>query len=317
MSLVRFDDVTKRYGRRTAVRDVTFEVRPGECFGLVGPNGAGKSTTLKLMLGLVKPSHGQIALNGQDPWRRPAARGIIGYLPEQPALYAEMTCAGIVAYSARFYGLDPTDDEIHERLAGVGLHDVEAVRVRALSKGMRQRLGLACALVHDPELLILDEPFSGLDPQGRRDWQRMLQTLIDDEQRTVVLSSHDLDAVEALADRVAVLREGELIALDRLDALLQGSLDRVHVELAGDLDGWVKRIRTFPGVEDVAPNGSGLNVTLADPNARSRLARRLIDTGGELTEFHLQRPTLDDLFNALTTDGSPADERSDEEARDA
>ncbi len=316
MTRVRFDAVSKRYGRRSAISDVTFEVTPGECLGLVGPNGAGKSTTLKLMLGLVKPTHGQIALDGQDPWRRPQARRTMGYLPEQPALYAEMTCTGIVAYSAQFYGLDPSTDEIRDRLASVGLRDVERVRVRALSKGMRQRLGLACALVHDPELLILDEPFSGLDPQGRRDWQRMLQTLID-EDRTIVLSSHDLDAVEALADRVAVLREGELIALDQLEALLARSLDRVHVELDGNIDEWLERIQSFRGVEAVAHNGTGLNVTLHNPEVRSTLARQLIEAGGELTDFHLQRPTLDDLFKALTSDGTPSSASSDEEARDA
>jgi len=306
MSCIAFEGVSKRYGRRSAVCDLTFAIAQGECFGLVGPNGAGKSTTLKLMLGLVKPSAGRVKLNGQDPWRRPEARRAIGYLPERSALYPELSCAQTVAYSARFYGLSPSDDDIRECLETVGLREVEQVRVRALSKGMRQRLGLACALIHDPDTLILDEPFSGLDPQGRRDWRRMLHALIGAD-RTVVLSSHDLDAVEALADRVAVLREGELIALDRLETLLGRHLDRVHVELDGDLQVWTERIRGFEGVDAVARNGTGLNVTLQTPEVRSALARQLVEAGGELIDFHPQRPTLDDLFDQLTR----------EEARDA
>jgi len=114
MSCISFEGVSKRYGRRQAVRELSFEVAPGACFGLVGPNGAGKSTTLKLMLGLVKPSAGRVKLNGQDPWRRPEARRAIGYLPERSALYPELSCAQTVAYSARFYGLSPSDDDIRE-----------------------------------------------------------------------------------------------------------------------------------------------------------------------------------------------------------
>ena len=319
MSHIAFQGVAKRYRRRTAVQELNFEVSHGECFGLVGPNGAGKSTTLKLLLGLVKPSQGRVTIDDQDPWRHPDARQSIGYVPERSALYPEMTCAATVAYSARFYGLEPSHEEIRERLASVGLRDVEKVRVRALSKGMGQRLSLACALIHEPTTLILDEPFSGLDPQGRRDWGRMLRTLID-EDRTVVLSSHDLDAVEALADRVAVLREGQLVALDSLDALLGDHLDRVHVELDGDVETWMERIRALDGVDAVARNGSGLNVTLHQPDARSQLARQLVEAGGQLTDFHLKRPTLDDLFNKLTAEERPAENpvpHDREETRDA
>ncbi len=326
MSRVEFQNVAKRYGRRSAVHELTFEVRDGECFGLVGPNGAGKSTTLKLMLGLVKPTQGQIRLNGHNPWRRPIARQRVGYLPERSALYPEMTCAQTVAYSAQFYGLEPDEAEIERQLVQVGLRDVATIRVRALSKGMRQRLGLACALAHDPELLILDEPFSGLDPQGRREWQRMLASIVRQD-RTVVLSSHDLDAVETLADRVAVLRDGELMALDRLQNLLAPHLDRVHVELNGDMAHWSERIRGFEGVKDVARNGSGLNVTLRTPDAQAGLARQLVEAGGELTDFYRKRPTLDEIFSALTTDadaahcasnsGDSGDASEEEEARDA
>ncbi|MFB6285786.1 MAG: ATP-binding cassette domain-containing protein [Candidatus Bipolaricaulia bacterium] len=316
MSRVSFDSVSKRYGRRSAVRELTFEVQGGECFGLVGPNGAGKTTALRLLLGLAKPTRGQIRLDGHNPWRRPGARQRVGYLPERSALYPEMTCAQMIAYSARFYGFEPSEDEIGRQLDQVGLRDVETIRVRALSKGMRQRLGLACALVHDPELLILDEPFSGLDPQGRREWQRMLASIVNQD-RTVMLSSHDLDSVETLADRVAVLRDGELMALDDLDNLLAPYLDRVHVEIDGDMAHWTERIRNFEGVDDVAGNGSGLNVTLRTPDARSALARQLVEAGGELTDFYLKRPTLDDLFNALTSEaGRQADDQrelSDEE----
>lgn len=301
MSVVEFRSVTKNYGSRTAVEDLTFEITNGECFGLVGPNGAGKSTTLKLLLGLIEPGAGEVLVNGLNPWIDPRAREIIGYVSEETSLYPDMSCMEIMVYGAQLHGLEPDRDQIRDKLALAGLKDSENLKVEELSKGMRKRLELASALVHDPQLLILDEPFGGLDPLSRRSWQSLLKELVGT--RTVVLSSHDLGAVEEIVDRIGVLREGELIALNRLETLLERRGRKVYAELAdlatdGDLD-WATTIRKFDGVEAVERTNSGLMLSIKNSADRTSLARSIVEAGGELLEFRLERPTLRDLFGKL------------------
>lgn len=302
MSAVSLKQVTKRYGRTVALCDFALSTELGECLGLIGPNGAGKSTSLRIMLGLVRPTFGAAALFGEDPWRRPQVRQSVGYLPEGTALYPELTARQTIRYSAQLYGLEPSNLEIDELLERVELAGSSEFKVRHLSKGMVRRLALACALAHDPQLLVLDEPFSGLDPQGVQDLQRLLRQYR--AEKTIVLSSHNLGAVEALCDRLAILDQGRLVALDRLERLLRSGTMRAQMELSAVPPELLGEMESVSSVEAVEPSRNGTNMVVhlkvKDLEARSQLARQVMEAGAELYELRWERPSLDELFERLT-----------------
>jgi ABC-2 type transport system ATP-binding protein len=217
----------------TALKNISLEVRPGEIFGYLGPNGSGKTTTLKILIGLVFPDRGEIQVLGQ-PHASKAWRARVGYLPEQPYFYDYLTPAEYLDYAGRLFGLSPATrrQRTKELLDLVGLARSADVALRRFSKGMQQRLGLAQALVNDPELLFLDEPMSGLDPIGRR----MVRDIIlsqRDRGKTVFFSTHILPDAETLCDRVAVLRGGELVATGRIDDILHVDVSHVEILVSG------------------------------------------------------------------------------------
>lgn len=220
--------------RVVAVRDVSFEVNRGDIFGFLGPNGAGKTTTIKILTGLISPSSGQAALFGEAvPSQRARAR--IGFLPENPYVYPYLTPAEFVVLCGRLSGLGyaAARDRTRQVLDQVGVAYAADRPVRRLSKGMLQRTGLAAALVADPELLILDEPMSGLDPVGRKE----VRDLIVEERRrgrTIFFSTHILNDVETLCDRVAILRKGEVVVGGRIADLLRRDARRTEVTLSGE-----------------------------------------------------------------------------------
>ena len=220
--------------RVVAVKDISFEVNRGDIFGFLGPNGAGKTTTIKILTGLISPSSGQAALFGEAvPSRRARAR--IGFLPENPYVYPYLTPAEFVVLCGRLSGLGyaAARDRTRQVLDQVGVAYAADRPVRRLSKGMLQRTGLAAALVADPELLILDEPMSGLDPVGRKE----VRDLIVEERRrgrTIFFSTHILNDVETLCDRVAILRKGEVVVGGRIAELLRRDARRTEVTLSGD-----------------------------------------------------------------------------------
>jgi ABC-2 type transport system ATP-binding protein len=229
---------------RRALHPLTLEVAPGEVFGYLGPNGAGKTTTLKLLMGLVFPSGGSARIFGMH-YRDPRVRSRIGFLPEQPYFYDYLTAAELLDYYARLSAVPAPERgrKIREVLGRVGLPDVERVQLRKFSKGMLQRVGIAQAIVHDPSLVFLDEPMSGLDPVGRREVRDLIQNL-KDEGKTVFFSTHILADAEALCDRVAVLAKGELRGVgvvadltaragERVELLWQGAAARPAVEGLG------------------------------------------------------------------------------------
>ncbi len=231
--------LTKRYrhewtGRvRTALEGLDLEVRRGEVFGYLGPNGAGKTTTLKLLTGLIQPTQGEAFLLGLPVTDRESRRRL-GFLPEQPYFYDYLTGREYLEFAARLSGLGgrAADAAARHWLGRVGLGDRERVVLRKYSKGMLQRLGLAAALVHSPELIILDEPMSGLDPFGRRDVRDLI---LEQRERgaTVLFSSHILPDVEQLCDRVAILLEGRLTRVATVGELVDGHASRVEIRCAG------------------------------------------------------------------------------------
>ena len=277
-----------------AVKGVSFDVRRGEIFGFLGPNGAGKTTTIKMLTGLITPSGGEAFLFGERV-PAPASRRRLGFLPENPYVYPYLTPREFVTMSGQLSGMGgkALASRTMDVLAKVGIAYAADRQVRMLSKGMLQRTGLAAALVADPEMLILDEPMSGLDPVGRKE----VRDLIFDERahgRTIFFSTHILSDVEAICDRVAILREGKVVELGALRTLLRGDVVRTDVTLA----------RVTPQLrEALAEAGFTLadraEVTLVSVEGDAKVPdvlRLALEAGAQVVELQPRKETLEDLF---------------------
>ena len=220
---------------RTALRPLTLTVEDGEVFGFLGPNGAGKTTTLKLLMGLVFPTSGSARILGMDI-DDPVVKAQIGFLPEQPYFYDYLTAKELLEYYAQLSGVPAKErsGRVEKMLARVGLTDAARVQLRKFSKGMLQRVGLAQAILHDPKLVFLDEPMSGLDPMGRREVRELIQQL-QQEGKTVFFSTHILSDAEALCDRVAVIHQGELRGVGAVAELTSQVVGKVEIVFAGQV----------------------------------------------------------------------------------
>jgi ABC-2 type transport system ATP-binding protein len=280
-----------RQSRHPALVDLDLEVRAGEILGYVGPNGSGKTTTLKLLTGLLFPDDGEVRIYGH-PLADRAWRHRVGYLPEHPYLYDYLTPTEYLDYVGRLFGLPTTRrrERIRELLALVGLEKAADVAMRRFSKGMVQRAGLAQALVNDPDLLLLDEPMSGLDPLGRR----LVRNLILDQRRagkTVLFSTHILSDAEALCDRVALLRRGRLIRVGALGELLR--LDVAHMEIL--VVGPETGLPTLDG--EVHRDKVGDRIRLeVDEEALGRAITEVGAAGGRVLAVQPVRQSLEDYF---------------------
>ena len=278
-------------GRRPALHDLTLEVRRGEILGYVGPNGSGKTTTLKLLIGLLKADRGEAFVLGEPAASR-AWRFRAGYLPEHPYLYDYLTPAEYLDYVGRLFGFVAARrrERSRELLELVGLERSANVPMRKFSKGMVQRVGLAQALVNDPELLILDEPMSGLDPIGRR----LVRQIIVDQHRagkTVLFSTHILGDAETLCDRVAVLRGGTLLKVGPLGELLRLDVDHMEVLVAGLGD----ESGALPGVEKVERVGERVRLQVREADL-GRAITAVESAGGRVLAVQPVRQTLEDYF---------------------
>jgi len=214
---------------RPALRPLNLSVKSGETFGFLGPNGAGKTTTLKLLMGIIFPTAGSATILGKD-FHDPEVKRRIGFLPEQPYFYDYLSAPELLDYYARLSGMPPTgrSQRVTQLLERVGLGDVGSKHLRKFSKGMLQRVGIAQAIIHDPEVLFFDEPMSGLDPLGRHEIRELLQSLKDDG-KTVFFSTHILSDAEALCDRVAVIHKGELRGIGVVNDLRAGIAEKAEV----------------------------------------------------------------------------------------
>lgn len=235
--MIEVKGVSRRYGDKVAVRDVSFEVGKGDVVGFLGPNGAGKTTTMRMITGYLPPSQGHIAVAGHDIEGAPLeARRAVGYLPEIPPLYPEMRVFDYVRYVAALKDVPRAERtaKVESALAACGLADVTRKVIGTLSKGYRQRVGLAQAIVHEPEVLVLDEPTAGLDPVQIVEIRRLIRDLADEEGRTVILSTHVLPEVEAICRRVLLISAGEIRIDGPLDEVKGGStLEQVFLREAG------------------------------------------------------------------------------------
>jgi ABC-2 type transport system ATP-binding protein len=304
-TVLQTQNLTKRYGNLVAVDDLTLEVQEGEVFGFLGPNGAGKTTSINMMCGLLKPDAGRVLLHGTSVDggdRRVRAR--VGMCPQHIVLWERLTCIEQLQFIGQMYGLRAraarqSGDRLLEDL---DLVDKRKAQARTLSGGMQRRLNLALALVHDPEVVVLDEPEAGLDPQSRIKVREYIQALA--RRKTVILTTHNMDEAERLADRVAIIDHGKLLVLDTPDALKRrvGEGDVLEIQLPGE-PADLQTIRQALEMLDLEINLSASTLTLRALDAVNLLPRvmeYLNRAGIEPGEVRLRQNTLEDVFIQLT-----------------
>jgi ABC-2 type transport system ATP-binding protein len=287
------EDLRKRYGDLKAVDGVSLTVEGGEFFGILGPNGAGKTTALEIIEGLRRADGGQISVLGQSPWpRNPALMPRIGVQLQASSFFERLTAREQLRTFGSLYGVP--DRRSDEMLEIVGLTDKAGTRVEKLSGGQMQRLSIACALVHEPEVVFLDEPTAALDPQARRNLWDVLRA-INTEGRTIVLTTHYMDEAETLCDRVAIMDRGRILESGPPAALVRELHAATRVSVASGVLS-AEEARGLPGADEVSDDGVSLTISTADaPTVVADLAER-----GALDGVQIKGATLEDVFLGLT-----------------
>lgn len=300
--MIEVQGLTKRYGSFLALDNISFKAKKGEIVGFLGPNGAGKTTTMRILTGYMPPTAGTAKIAGFDVVADSLeARRNIGYLPETVPLYPDMTVQGYVEFMAELRGVKHKKQAALQALEQVDLADRAHSLVRSISKGMRQRLGLAQAIVHKPPVLILDEPTVGLDPQQVRDVRELVRTL--GERHTIIFSTHILSEAEQICDRVLIINQGKIIAQDT-PAHLRDRLQlsgRIYLRVRGQTSKLLDVIKKMPGVAGVEPFQDGFAITPHDrKEIRPALATAIATASLELLELRPLATSLEDIFIELT-----------------
>lgn len=301
--------LTHYYGPHPAIQDVNFHVDKGEILGFLGPNGAGKTTTMRILTGFMPPTRGQVSLGGYDVVENSLdVRRRVGYLPETVPLYTDMTVKGYLRYMGTLRGMPPRS--IKRRIGDVidvcRLGDYSDTQIGKLSKGFRQRVGIGQAIIHEPEVLILDEPTIGIDPIQVVETRRLIQDL--GKEQTVVLSSHILPEVSMICGRVLIISEGRIVAEDtpaNLADRFQG-VDRLEVEIGGPVAQVLPALRNVRGVAEVnhrrTQNREIYEIQVGrGQDLRDEISRAVISNGWSLLSMHVMGMSLEDIFLRLTT----------------
>jgi ABC-2 type transport system ATP-binding protein len=300
MTTIELANVSRWYGNVVAINDITMTIGPGVT-GLLGPNGAGKSTLLHLISGFLEPSRGTLTVGGAPSWRNPDLYRRLGLVPERPSVYGFLTGQEFVRATARLHKLPDSDRAAARAIGIVEMAEPQHRRISTYSKGMRQRIKVAAALVHDPELLLLDEPFNGMDPRQRLHMMDLLEAL-GDEGRTILFSSHILEEVERLSGTIQVIVAGRLAASGDFRAIRRLMTSRPHVFLLHTSDD--RRIGSAligsPAVTGVEMTGRGLQVKASDYGAFSRqIAGLTRDQGVQLRALLPEDESLESVFAYL------------------
>ncbi|MBI4455696.1 MAG: ABC transporter ATP-binding protein [Acidobacteria bacterium] len=311
--MIQVEHLTKRYGNTLAINDVTFDVKKGEILGFLGPNGAGKTTTMRILSGFIPATDGKARVSGYDVFEQPLeVKRRIGYLPENPPLYQELSVDSFLTFVAQIRGVK--SEQISDRLEAVkeqcGLEDMGSRLIKYLSKGYRQRVALAQALIHDPDVLILDEPTVGLDPKQIIEVRELIKRLAGEH--TIILSSHILPEVSMTCQRVVIINNGRVVATDtpeNLKTTLAGS-NQVQIEFRGDMDGVRRALASLGHLKSVRPESTSANAAVlrveVEPgfDERADMARAVVQSGADLLELKTTGPSLEDIFLKLTTEES-------------
>ena len=298
MAAIELDGVEKSFGDVRALRGLDLDVQDGEIFGFLGPNGAGKSTTINVLLDFIRPDAGSVRVLGRDARDDSVAvRERTGVLPEGFDVYDRLTAREHVQFAIDSKG---ADDDPYPLLERVGLAEDAGRKAGGFSTGMRQRLALAMALVGDPELLVLDEPSSGLDPNGARELREIVESEAADG-TTVFFSSHILGQVEAVCDRVGIIRGGELVAVDTIEGLREnvGGGSTLVVEVDSVPEDAAHRLKSLDGVSEVTVDGTTLRITCED-DVKMDAVSELETLGADVSDFSTEEAPLEDLFAAYT-----------------
>jgi len=305
--MIEVQDLTKYYGANLAVSRLNFQVAPGEIVGFLGPNGAGKTTTLKILAGFLAPSSGVARINGYDCVSQSLkARESLGYLPESVSLYPDLTVTQFLQFAARAKGVAAREEkaEIERVISACGLEEVRQTLIAAISKGFRQRLGLAQALLKWPPLLILDEPTLGLDPSQIVEIRTLIKELAGTH--TVILSTHILPEVSQVCQRVIIINRGQIVASDTVENLSRemGHGSRSVLTVRGPEPQVAAALEKVPGVTRVVSQGAGAYLVEAGNglDLRPELARVVVEKGWELLELKAQEFTLEEVFLNLVTE---------------
>ncbi len=292
-------------GTQQAVSDISFTVREGEIAGFLGPNGAGKSTTMKMITGYLPPTAGTVLVNGKNIAKEPrSAKQSIGYLGEHNPLYLDMYVHEYLAFAAGLYGLSSTArrKRVKEMLSLCGLEPEQNKKIGQLSKGYRQRIGLAQSLIHDPPVLVLDEPTSGLDPNQLVEMRKLIKSV--SARKTVLFSSHILQEVEALCERVIVIHHGVIVADDRLANMVRGRTEAVVIEFSASVSEGI--LSAAEGVQSVSVAGPNRYRLVARPgfDIRVSLIRLAAERRLPMVGMVQEENSLESVFSQLTTEAS-------------
>jgi ABC-2 type transport system ATP-binding protein len=311
--MIQVNGLTKDYGARRAIDNLTFDAEQGEVVGFLGPNGAGKTTTMRILTGYMPPTEGSATVAGYDIVEESLeVRRRVGYLPETVPLYNDMTALEYLKFMAELRRIPDPEERAYETLEGVNLKERANSYIGTFSKGMRQRIGLAQALIHRPEVLILDEPTIGLDPAQVVEIRNVIREIGKD--RTVLLSTHILTEAQQICDRVLIINKGKIVTEDtpeNLQARLVGA-QRVILRVRGDSDGLSDRISKVKGVRALESKSDG-SVEFefgAGEDARPQVAKAVVQAGYELLEMRPVGMSLEEIFLELTRDNNTAGKKS-------
>lgn len=297
---IEVKNLFKYYGDQAAVKDVSFTAKSGEILGFLGPNGAGKSTTMKIITGYISASSGEVSVCGMPVnVETMNTRQIIGYLPEHNPLYLDMYVKEYLTFVGKIYKVNDVNDRVADMIKKVGLEVEQKKKIGALSKGYRQRVGLAQAIIHDPKVLILDEPTSGLDPNQLAEIRELIKTI--GKEKTVMLSTHIMQEVEAICDRVIIINKGEIVVDNSVKDLDSGNKTHtVYVEFEGEVS--LNKLKEIEGVNQVKSTKYGWLLstnTLID--LRKEVARFAQKNDVLAVTLRKEEKTLEEVFKDLTT----------------
>lgn len=296
MTLLKVNDLTKVYDKHPAVNHVNFHLQKGRCIALIGQNGAGKTTILRMLAGLLKPTEGKVQFAGTDP--KADIRQYIGYLPQAPAFYSWMTGEEFLIYCARLCNLSKREakDRATELLQTVGIKEAKNKQIRTYSGGMKQRLGIAQALIHQPKLLLLDEPVSALDPVGRRDVLTLMEQLKED--MTILFSTHILSDAEEISDELLLIHDGKIVESGSLEQLrIKYQTATIEISYSENVRDFHDRLKKLPFILSTSLSKRTISLNVKNITyARNELLTLAANEKWPIDQFLIKRATLEDMF---------------------
>ncbi len=300
--MIETQELTKVYGSITAVDHLNLTISKGEIFGLLGPNGAGKTTTILMLMGLSEPTSGSIRVAGLDPVRQPLkVKAMVGYMPDNMGFYSDMTGRENLFYTARLNGISPdrANNLIEELMVKVGLEDASNRKVREYSRGMRQRLGVADVLLKDPEVIFLDEPTLGLDPEGTSELLDIILELGKKEGKTILISSHLLHQVQAICDRVGIFVKGKLVAVGSISDLAKdiGSEQVIELKLSPRSAFPTDVIKAMSGINSVETREDMIVVKGQGSELAPKIVKELVAKDIDVYHIKIRGSDLDDIYH--------------------